>query len=231
MKTYGQRLQIAMDYADLKQEDLAKAAGIKQPSVNYLLNKGQGSKHTPVFASLCGVSSEWLGTGVGEMLASNPNATFKSFLKPDKSMVSFDFIPAIEGSMGKGKSTPEIYKHQIQRFETTIQWAKSRLTQATSLNNVKIITGLGDSMNGTINHGAAIFVDTGIKELNIEGVYALREISTDQLYIKRILRLPGKKYKVISDNKKYPPFTLKESDMKDYAIEGKVVGAMNFDEM
>ena len=67
MKTYGERLLEAMNYAGLNQDDLANAAGIKQPSVNYLIKKGSGSKHTNTFAKLCGVNAMWLEREEGSM--------------------------------------------------------------------------------------------------------------------------------------------------------------------
>jgi len=69
MKTLADRLRYAMSLQPhMSQQDLARAAGISQPTVNRLL-KGQakGSSSLIQMASVLGVSSEWLATGIGPM--------------------------------------------------------------------------------------------------------------------------------------------------------------------
>jgi len=43
----------------------------------------------------------------------------------------------------------------------------------------------------------------------------------DSLFVKRIQRFPGHKYRVISDNPRYEPFELAESD--SFEVIGRVV--------
>lgn len=67
---YGERLQKAMDFAKLKQYELADMVGIKQPSISHLIN-GQnvtGSEYTVQLAIACGVRPEWLAMEEGEMV-------------------------------------------------------------------------------------------------------------------------------------------------------------------
>jgi len=229
MNEYSKRLKKAMDYANLTQEESARKSGVKQQTIQYLLKKGRSSRYNSQIAHACGVNTDWLATGKGEMLTEQ---TTQPFPHNDVNQVTFNCIPAIQVSIRNSVSLPVIYKQQIQKFEVPVEWAKSRLTHATSLQNVKIITSLGDAMDGTINHGALVFVDSGIRVISLEGVYAIRAHTTGQLYLRRIFPLYDNKYKVINDNKHYPSLTLKEEELLcDYCIEGKVIGAMNFGEM
>lgn len=148
---------------------------------------------------------------------------------PDSPLV----IPrlAAEGSMGNGISATLEHDEAIDSFETTRKWVKSRLSHATSIQNIRIITGLGDSMKGTFNHGDALFVDTGINEVKIDAVYALAY--EDELFIKRVQRIPGGRLKLISDNKQggYEPILIDHKDVKDFRVIGRVIGALNYNEL
>lgn len=70
--TFAKRLFWAMETAKkTNQSELARAAGIKPQSVQYLLDpkrSATGSKHTPALARELGVDSDWLATGKGKPL-------------------------------------------------------------------------------------------------------------------------------------------------------------------
>lgn len=70
---YGERLKLAMAYANLNQKVLAEAIGIKQPSLSYLINNENvnGSEKTVKLAVACGVNPQWLDSGEGEMIGSS----------------------------------------------------------------------------------------------------------------------------------------------------------------
>ncbi len=71
MDTYSKRLKRAMLHANLTQEELAAASGVKQQSIQYLLTKGRSSRYNAQIAESCGVYSDWLATGKGEMVLSS----------------------------------------------------------------------------------------------------------------------------------------------------------------
>ncbi len=71
MTPYGKRLSQAIEFAGITQEELADMVGLSQPTVNYLLHKTKrGSSKTLQIAKVCGVSSDWLSTGTGDMVES-----------------------------------------------------------------------------------------------------------------------------------------------------------------
>lgn len=67
--------------AGMKQEAVAKAVGMAQPSYSHLESKGTGSQLVVQIAQVLGVTPEWLATGTGEMHPNNlaahePHATY-----------------------------------------------------------------------------------------------------------------------------------------------------------
>lgn len=65
---YTDRVRAARDYAGLTQEQLAKAVGMSQPSLNYLEDVAHRSKFTASIARVCRVNPDWLADGIGEMV-------------------------------------------------------------------------------------------------------------------------------------------------------------------
>lgn len=72
----AERLLAAMEHSGLSQADLARACGIKPPSVNgWLSGKSKYLRGENLLkaASALGVNQQWLATGEGKMLASKQN--------------------------------------------------------------------------------------------------------------------------------------------------------------
>jgi hypothetical protein len=96
----------------------------------------------------------------------------------------------------------------IDSIRVPNEWVRENLPHITSPKNLRIITGYGDSMLETYNHGDPLIVDIGVLEMRIDAIYVFA--LHNELYIKRIQRLPGGAIKVISDNRaKYDPFTVR----------------------
>lgn len=85
-----------------------------------------------------------------------------------------------------------------------------------------IVIGVrGDSMEGEINDGDVILINTADKHLN-NGIYVIR-IDGD-LIVKRIQKLPGNKIEVSSTNNVYRPFEIDLSNQpNDFGAIGRVV--------
>jgi len=139
-------------------------------------------------------------------------------------------IPVLSAtaSMGPGITSALEHDEQVETFRATKRWIQSKLSHASSPDNIRIITGLGDSMMGTYNHGDALFVDTGITALDVDAVYVMEY--DDELYIKRIQRSLGT-YTMISDNPSYRDVDIPKEKLADLRVIGRVIGAMNFKEV
>lgn len=85
----------------------------------------------------------------------------------------------------------------------------------TSPANLAIITGWGQSMAGTINHGEPVFVDRGITQFIGDGVYVFTW--DDLVYIKRVQKVSKTHFRIISDNREHDPFEVLIADVVFHA--------------
>jgi len=67
MKTFAERLKIAISKRGISQAEAARMCGIAQQSLNYIItNNLNSSKLAPLIASSLGINPEWLILGVGK---------------------------------------------------------------------------------------------------------------------------------------------------------------------
>lgn len=109
----------------------------------------------------------------------------------------------------------------INSFQVSKKWARENIRGASSLDNISIITGFGDSMKPMFNPGDPLIVDSGIKQVDADGAYFFR--IGEEGFIKKLQRIPGVGIKAISVNKTYETWTITE-DM-DFEIFGRILKA------
>lgn len=65
---YIERVRLAREEADLRQEDVARHIGVDRPTyTNYESRRSMPHKYIPKFCEITKVNIEWLMTGTGEM--------------------------------------------------------------------------------------------------------------------------------------------------------------------
>ncbi len=142
--------------------------------------------------------------------------------KIDDDTVDIPSLNAI-ASMGLGVALPE-YDEVIERMTVSKAWLK-RNVSATKEENLALITGYGDSMEGTFSDGDLLLVDRGVVDIKLDAVYVLS--LNNELYIKRIQRRPDGSVLMISDNKKYEPYIIKNGERDNFRVLGRVLLAWN----
>lgn len=177
--------------------------------------------------------------GIGEELAREMEVRFNLNLKPgylddpelpsilngttaakESSLITVDQYN-VRGSLGHG-SFPADYIEVVRTITLDKNELMRRGVSYSSPDNLSIITGWGDSMIGTIEHGDLLLVDRGITSFTKEGVYLL---SWDgDLYVKRVQKASKDKFLLISDNDKYKPI---EADICDVIIQARVLITCN----
>jgi len=130
----------------------------------------------------------------------------------------------VAGSMGNGLTRPEDYEDVIDRMRVSTGWLR-RNVNATAPSNLAVITGYGDSMEGTFSDGDLLLVDRGITEIKIDAVYVLS--LKGELYIKRLQRRPDGVLLMLSDNEKYKPYEIKNGELEQFEVLGRVLLAWN----
>ena len=112
----------------------------------------------------------------------------------------------------------------VEYMPVSKAWLRKNV-QCTSINNLSMITGLGDSMEGTFSDGDILLVDTGVKTADLDAVYAFT--LGEHFYIKRLQRRPDGSYLMISDNHKYQPYVIKNGQKERMDVQARVILAWN----
>lgn len=217
-KDFSERLGQACDSAKVRRrgravdiQKMLKGKGITASTTaigKWLNGDSVPDLHNMLALSEClGVNAAWLEYGEGpkhgfEIQEGGKvvTADFSRKAKPGElSIPQFD----VRAAMGSGQ-LPNDYVEIIRH----VTMHKSHLDLLgityTSAANLAIITGWGQSMAGTINHGEPVFVDRGVTSFIGDGVYVFTW--DDLVYIKRVQKISKTHFKVISDNRDHDPF-------------------------
>ncbi|CEL28678.1 putative HTH-type transcriptional regulator [Pseudomonas fluorescens] len=127
----------------------------------------------------------------------------------------------VRGAMGHGQ-VPTEYNEAVRNLVVREEILREKGVTYTSTTALAMVTGWGQSMEGTINDKDLVVVDRGIKEFVGEGIYLLTW--HQELYIKRVMRLDEDHYRLISDNQHYENQTAR---IDDVVIHAKVLLVWN----
>jgi phage repressor protein C with HTH and peptisase S24 domain len=124
----------------------------------------------------------------------------------------------VEGSMGPGTEPPEM-NMVVEHMSLDANWVRQNLTY-TKIDNLKLISGRGDSMAPTIRSGDAVLVDSGVTTVEDDAIYFF--LMRGKLQIKRIQRgLDG--LTIISDNTQYPAIDVPGDRESDITILAQII--------
>ncbi len=90
-----------------------------------------------------------------------------------------------------------------------------------NLDGIRIMNVDGDSMMPTLCPRDLLFIDSKVDHFNGDGIYVF--CFEDATFVKRLQRVKGRRLAVISDNDRYPPFTIEEHEMYELYIFGKLL--------
>lgn len=90
-------------------------------------------------------------------------------------------------------------------------------------NDLSVIAVKGDSMEPDLSEGDLILLDRAQTELCDGYVYVVR--FNDDLFVKRVQKLPGNRIQLLSSNPLYPPITVEGADHTGIQIIGRVVNS------
>ncbi|SIQ22284.1 Phage repressor protein C, contains Cro/C1-type HTH and peptisase s24 domains [Paracoccus thiocyanatus] len=89
--------------------------------------------------------------------------------------------------------------------------------------NLAVISVKGDSMEPELYDGDLILLDMAQTEPRDSRIYAVRFNS--DLFVKRVMELPGNRIQLLSTNANYPPITVDAADLDSIQIIGRVVNS------
>lgn len=120
----------------------------------------------------------------------------------------------VRASMGHGE-VPGDYNEVIRNLIIHEDVLREKSISYTSPHSLAMITGWGQSMEGTINDKDPLIVDKGVKEFAGDGIYVLTWL--EHLYIKRIQVKDAEHFWLISDNTKHKDQTARIDDVTIHA--------------
>lgn len=219
MKTMGERLRSRRKALGLSQQTLARLSGIRQPTIaNLESGRNQGSTHVAELAAALNCRASWLATGSGP--CEDPEDT------PAARLGIVD-VPrlAIRASAGAGVDQPD-GDHVIGIIQLPADFIRRRMT-VSAPKNLRTIMAYGDSMADTFHDGDVIFVDTGLRTIDTDGIYVAQ--IGGELFIKRFQRRPlENSLLMISDNRaKYDPQTIPVDRLGSVEVLGRAVWVWN----
>jgi phage repressor protein C with HTH and peptisase S24 domain len=115
----------------------------------------------------------------------------------------------VRAAMGGGQ-IPHDYPEMFQDVRVSPQHLREMGIEFTETFHLKMVTGWGQSMSPTIKHRDPLLVDVSIREFAGDGIYMF---SWDgHLYIKRLQWMGDDKIKMISDNTRHSPETIRADE-------------------
>ncbi|WP_313629863.1 XRE family transcriptional regulator [Pseudomonas sp.] len=127
----------------------------------------------------------------------------------------------VRASMGHGQ-VPSDYNEVIRNLIIREDVLREKGVSYTSPHALAMITGWGQSMEGTINDKDPLIVDKGVNEFAGDGIYVLTW--HEHLYIKRVQVMDAERFWLISDNAKHKD---QEARIEDVTIHAKVLMIWN----
>lgn len=127
----------------------------------------------------------------------------------------------VRAAMGHGQ-VPTDYNEVIRNLIIREDVLREKGVSYTSPHSLAMITGWGQSMEGTINDKDPLIVDKGVSEFAGDGIYVLTWL--DHLYIKRVQIMDAERFWLISDNAKHKD---QEARIEDVTIHAKVLMIWN----
>lgn len=221
----------------LTQERLAHALEMNQSSVSHYLN-GVNPLNPSVaaaFAKILAVEvaefSERLANEIAKMAQSvTPAARTSEVIDVTglpaplaQKISSYRALVDIErfdiaGSMGPGTEPPEM-NMVVEHMSLDAGWVRQNLVY-TAIENLKLISGRGDSMAPTIRSGDALIADIGVTSVESDAIYFF--LMRGQQHVKRIQRnLDG--LTIISDNSQYREIDVPADRESDIQVLAQII--------
>lgn len=115
----------------------------------------------------------------------------------------------VRAAMGGGQ-IPHDYPEMLQDVRVSPQHLREMGVEFKEHFHLKMVTGWGQSMAPTIKHRDPLLVDISIREFVGDGIYMFSW--EGHLYIKRLQWLGDEQIRMISDNDRHPPQTIRADE-------------------
>lgn len=231
----GERLKQLMKEQNLTANALAERSGVPQPTISRIINGSHGDPRTRTLerlASALNLSVRHLREpGAADFVFVDESADgsetgllaeIKStYSKISPSKVQIPKLAAVP-SMGVGESFAYDGDQIIDVLPVSREWIER--TIKCKPDNLRVITGSGDSMHPTFINGDLLLVDISKAKVDVDGVYVLS--AHERLFIKRVRQRMDGSFEVSSDNPTVKTVDILNGD-HEIQVHGRVVWAWN----
>ena len=138
---------------------------------------------------------------------------------PDPGYIAFGLLD-VRASAGNGSQQVD-FPEVVRNVNVLESWAKANLP--VDLSNIKVISARGTSMQGSIENGDVLFVDSSVKAYDGDGIYVIAR--GNDVQVKRLQKLNGDVLAVLSDNRAYESERLVGAEANAVVICGRVLAA------
>lgn len=215
LDTPGKRLRWAREQAGFASaKDFSSRYGENPTSYRAYENDQNGyAKKAYDFADRLGVSAKWLLHGGEQERAQGQEIATEKLAKE----LGLSLVPELElgYSMGGGSVFTDYRQRGIVPFQR--DWLRGFMRGTFA--DLFVARGEGDSMTPTLLDGDIVLIDTAQKSImSQDRIWALSY--GDLGMIKRVRRLPGGTYRIMSDNPSVEPIEASDGEMH---VVGRVV--------
>lgn len=128
--------------------------------------------------------------------------------------------PIIIGLLDEGDMNNKLAT--IRAVEVSHRWIQEKMPDVADPGSVKLLICTDDSMHDTISLGDVVLLDTSVREVSNDGIYAFS--MRGEFFLKRLQRLPDGGLLVISDNKdKYPAHKVSAAERSAMKVKGRAL--------
>lgn len=225
-----ERLDQIITEQKINKAKLGEAAGVSAQAVNNWYKKGKISiDSAKAIYQKYGYSIEWILGGDESKASVNQNNNLTSDLFSNerdllhKHRIDYYDVRAAAGLTGfENSDYPEIISSLYLTDEGMSQLVGKKSSDGICLVNVPT-----DSMEPTIRKGDIVFLDTKVNAYSGDGIYAFA--IDGALFIKRIQKMIGGGYRMISDNEIYPPEQISDDVCKNAQFIGRFIRTIHIE--
>lgn len=229
MKTLGERVKARRMELGITQKELGDLVGVSQNSITKIENGGNTTFITEL-ASALGVDVMWLSTGASDHKSAQKviEQSLDNYFSNERDLlhkhrIDYYDVRAAAGLTGfENSDYPEIISSLYLTDE-----GMSQLVGKKSADGICLVNVPTDSMEPTIRKGDIVFLDTKVNAYSGDGIYAFA--IDGALFIKRIQKMIGGGYRMISDNEIYPPEQISDDVCKNAQFIGRFIRTIHIE--
>lgn len=225
-----ERLDQIITEQKINKAKLGEVAGVSAQAVNNWYKKGKISvSSAKAIYQKYGYSIEWIlgGDESQTSVISNDGSPSDLFSNEQdllhKHRIDYYDVRAAAGLTGfENSDYPEIISSLYLTDEGMAQLVGKKSSDGICLVNVPT-----DSMEPTIRKGDIVFLDTKVNAYSGDGIYAFA--IDGALFIKRIQKMIGGGYRMISDNEIYPPEQISDDVCENAKFIGRFIRTIHIE--